>query len=64
MPTPTPTPTPSIPIDTYSFRDCCNSYNVFNFNNVTASLSVGQTFYISGGAGDFEGCTELISYDY
>ena len=64
MPTPTPTPTPSIPIDTYSFRDCCNSYNVFNFNNVTASLSVGQTFYISGGAGDFEGCAELISYDY
>jgi hypothetical protein len=27
-------------------------------------LSVGQTFYISGGAGDFEGCAELISYDY
>jgi hypothetical protein len=65
--TPTNTNTPSItPTDyvfnIYTFRDCCDVTNIFRFNTISSTLTVGQTFYISNSV-DFTGCAEVIPYE-
>jgi hypothetical protein len=65
--TPTNTNTPSVtPTDyvfnIYTFRDCCDSTNIFRFNTISSTLTVGQTFYISNSV-DFTGCAEVIPYE-
>ncbi len=65
--TPTNTNTPSItPTDyvfnIYTFRDCCDVTNIFRFNTISSTLTVGQTFYISSSV-DFTGCAEVIPYE-
>jgi hypothetical protein len=58
--TPTVTPTDE-PFDIYSFKDCCDSSNIFRYNNITGTLITGQIFYIDGGTG-FNGCAEVLPY--
>ena len=65
--TPTNTNTPSVtPTDyafnIYTFRDCCDATNIFRFNTISSTLTVGQTFYISSSV-DFTGCAEVIPYE-
>jgi hypothetical protein len=65
--TPTNTNTPSItptdyPFNIYTFRDCCDVTNIFRFNTISSTLTVGQTFYISNSV-DFTGCAEVIPYE-
>jgi len=65
--TPTNTNTPSVtPTDyafnIYTFRDCCDVTNIFRFNTISSTLTVGQTFYISSSV-DFTGCAEVIPYE-
>jgi cell division septation protein DedD len=65
--TQTPTVTPSItPTDyafnIYTFRDCCDITNIFRFNTISSTLTVGQTFYISNSV-YFSGCAEVIPYE-
>ena len=62
-PTVTPTNTTSpLPFDIYTFRECCNTNNVFRFSFVPGSMVVGQVFYIDNSL-DFEGCAEVIPYE-
>ena len=65
--TPTNTNTPSnttseLPFDIYTFRDCCDSSNVFRFSFVPGSMVVGQVFFIENTL-DFSGCAEVIPYE-
>ena len=69
--TPTNTLTPSVtpsnttsalPFDIYTFRECCNTTNIFRFSFVPGSMTVGQVFYIDNSL-DFEGCAEVIPYE-
>ena len=69
--TPTNTLTPSVtpsntssplPFDIYTFRECCNTNNIFRFSFVPGSMTVGQVFYIDNSL-DFEGCAEVIPYE-
>ncbi len=62
-PTVTPTNTTSpLPFDIYTFRECCNTNNVFRFSFVPGTMVVGQVFYIDNSL-DFEGCAEVIPYE-
>lgn len=63
----TPTVTPSntsspLPFDIYTFRECCNTNNIFRFSFVPGTMVVGQVFYIDNSL-DFEGCAEVIPYE-
>lgn len=63
----TPSVTPSnttspLPFDIYTFRECCNTNNIFRFSFVPGSMTVGQVFYIDNSL-DFEGCAEVIPYE-
>ena len=65
--TPTNTNTPSnttseLPFDIYTFRDCCDSSNVFRFSFVPGSMTVGQVFFVENTL-DFSGCAEVIPYE-
>ena len=65
--TPTNTNTPSnttseLPFDIYTFRDCCDSSNVFRFSFVPGSMTVGQVFFVDNTL-DFSGCAEVIPYE-
>jgi len=69
--TPTNTLTPSItpsntssplPFDIYTFRECCNTNNIFRFSFVPGTMVVGQVFYVDNSL-DFEGCAEVIPYE-
>jgi hypothetical protein len=59
--TPTNTTSP-LPFDIYTFRECCNTNNVFRFSFVPGTMVVGQVFYIDNSL-DFEGCAEVIPYE-
>lgn len=59
-PTQTPTPSPTEPYDVYLFSACCDG-SVFRFENVSGTLFVGDTYYISLSL-DFEGCATIIPY--
>jgi hypothetical protein len=43
------------------FQDCCNPSNVFRFDNVSGTFSVGQIYDISLSL-DFDGCAEVLTY--
>jgi hypothetical protein len=63
----TPSVTPSnttspLPFDIYTFRECCNTNNIFRFSFVPGTMVVGQVFYIDNSL-DFEGCAEVIPYE-
>jgi hypothetical protein len=69
--TPTNTLTPSVtpsntssplPFDIYTFRECCNTTNIFRFSFVPGSMTVGQVFFVDNSL-DFEGCAEVIPYE-
>ena len=65
--TPTNTNTPSnttseLPFDIYTFRECCNSSNIFRFSFVPGSMTVGQVFFVENTL-DFSGCAEVIPYE-
>ena len=47
--TSTPSPTPTEPYDIYLFEECGNPSNQFRFENVPGTLSVGDTYLITGG---------------
>lgn len=59
--TPTPSVTPTEPYDVYEFEECNNPSNVFRYENVPGTLSVGTTYEISGGTG-FTGFATVITY--
>ncbi len=59
-PTNTPTPSPTEPYDIYLLQDCCYG-DQFRYENVFGTLTVGQTYYITGGAG-FNGCATVQVY--
>jgi len=63
----TPSVTPSnttsaLPFDIYTFRECCNTNNIFRFSFVPGSMTVGQVFYVDNSL-DFDGCAEVIPYE-
>lgn len=61
-PTPTPTVTPTEPLDIFSFQSCCDASVKFRYVGVTGTLSIGETYLLSGGSG-FDGCAQVIPYE-
>lgn len=63
--TPTPTNTPSLtptePYDIYLFQDCGDPSNLFRYEYVPGTLSVGDVYLITGGAG-FNGYAQVQTY--
>jgi hypothetical protein len=61
-PTPTPTVTQTEPLDIFSFQSCCDASVKFRYVGVTGTLSIGETYLVSGGSG-FDGCAQVIPYE-
>jgi hypothetical protein len=59
--TQTPSVTPTEPYDVYLFEECHNISNQFRYENVPGTLSVGDTYYITGGT-NFTGYATVITY--
>lgn len=56
----TPSVTPTEPYDVYQFEECNNPSNVFRYENVPGSLTLGSTYEITGGAG-FNGFATVVT---